>query len=68
MTVYSNVKLTDLDRQRLRDIFKQSLCPNESLHNTFGQRFTRLLDDIIFLDHTRFDSYNFKEILPQGGD
>lgn len=68
MTVYSNVKLTDLDRQRLRDIFKQSLCPNESLHNTFGQRFTRLLDDIIFLDHTRFDSYNFKEVISEGGD
>ena len=68
MTIYSNVRLTDLERRQVLDIFKQSLCPNESLHNTFGQRFTRLLDDIIFLDHTRFDSYNFKEILLQGGD
>ena len=68
MIVYSNVRLTDLERRQVLDIFKQSLCPNESLQNTFGQRFTRLLNDNIFLDGTLFDRFNFKTVIAEGGD
>ena len=41
--------VTELELQQVKDILRQSHCPNESLRNTFD-RFTDLTADNIFFD------------------
>lgn len=35
--VYSRNQLAELDKKRIKEIFIQSNCPNESLKNTFNR-------------------------------
>lgn len=48
--VYSRNQLNELDKKRIKEIFMQSHCPNESLKNTF-KRFSFMQgDQVIFFD------------------
>ncbi len=45
--VTQNQKLSDEDKQKIKDIFAQSNCPNESLVNTFPS-FNCIRDNVLY--------------------
>lgn len=49
MQIVSRRPLSDGDRQRVEEIFRESKCPYESLRNTFP-RFSGIVDDLIIFD------------------
>lgn len=51
MTIYSLHKLSELEIKRIKEIFDESKCPNESLKFTF-KNFTKLTvhNELIFDD------------------
>lgn len=48
--VYSKNPLTELEKTRVKDIIRQSHCPNESLKNTFNRFAFMQGDSIIYFD------------------
>ncbi|MBQ7454381.1 MAG: hypothetical protein IJS69_04955 [Selenomonadaceae bacterium] len=52
MTITSLKPLTQKELNKIRDILKQSKCPNESLTKTFD-RFTGLVGERIFFDNAQ---------------
>ena len=49
MKILSVKPVSELEIRQVKDILRQSRCPNESLRNTF-ERFTDLTAEIIFFD------------------
>lgn len=49
MKILSVKPVSELEIRQVKDILRQSRCPNESLRNTFD-RFTELTPDFIFFD------------------
>ena len=48
--IYSKNPLTEVEQNKIKGIFKESKCPNESLKNTF-KRFSFMQgDNIIYFD------------------
>ena len=50
MIVYSRTPLTKLEKTRIKEICKQSHCPNESLKNTFDRFSFMQGNNIIYFD------------------
>lgn len=48
VTIYDDSPITDETTDKVRGIFRESLCPNESLVNTFG-RGTRFDGSAVYL-------------------
>lgn len=58
MTIYSLHKLSELDIKKIKDIFKQSKCPQESLKFTF-KNFTKLTtNNVIIFDNVDVNNPN----------
>ena len=49
MKILSVKPVSELEIRQVKDILRQSRCPNESLRNTF-ERFNDLTAEIIFFD------------------
>lgn len=62
MTVLSLEPLSDVDRERIEGIMRESLCPSESLRATFPNRFAFMTDSLILFDVSQVHFYRF------GGD
>lgn len=48
--VYSRTQLNDVEQNKIKGIFKESECPNESLKNTFNRFAFMQGDSIIYFD------------------
>lgn len=48
--VYSRNQLNEIEKNKLKGIFKESKCPNESLKNTFNRFSFMQGNNIIFFD------------------
>ena len=48
MKIKSMAELSDADKKKIQDILTESNCINESLKNTFGDRYNRMDRDTIF--------------------
>lgn len=58
MTIYSLHKLSELDIKKIKDIFKQSKCPQESLKFAF-KNFTKLTtNNVIIFDNVNVNNPN----------
>lgn len=52
ITVVSKEALSEQDKRKIEYILKESMCPNESLANTFGERYKGRKDSNILIDST----------------
>lgn len=52
ITVVSKEALSEQDKRKIEYILKESMCPNESLANTFGERYKGRKDSNVFIDST----------------
>jgi len=50
ITVISKEALSEQDKRKIEYILKESMCPNESLANTFGERYKGRKDSIVLID------------------
>lgn len=48
--IYSKSPLTEVEQNKIKGIFKESRCPNESLKNTFNRFAFMQGDKIIYFD------------------
>ena len=56
ITVVSKEALSEQDKIKIEYILKESMCPNESLVNTFGERYKGRKDSNVFLDSTDIEN------------
>ena len=53
--IESNIPITENIADKIRDIFQESLCPNESMRNTFSN-FTLYKDGVVkFGDESNYE-------------
>lgn len=68
LRVYSDDQLDKLTYDQIRDIMRQSHCPNESFTHTFGDHYHTMVDlgdmvQIYFTDAAPDDAYCYETII-----
>jgi len=50
MTIITREPLTKEEQKKIADIWRESECPHESLRNTFPDRYSGLIGDLVIFD------------------
>ena len=56
ITVVSKEALSEQDKRKIEYILKESMRPNESLANTFGERYKGRKDSNVLIDSTDIEN------------